>query len=43
MNFAFLAFPDVEELDLVGPWEILAGGLVAQKKIENAFIVTETG
>ncbi len=43
MNFAFLAFPDVEELDLIGPWEILAGGLKAQEKIEEAFIVTETG
>lgn len=43
MNFAFLAFSGVEELDLVGPWEILAGGLVGQKKIEKAFIVTETG
>jgi transcriptional regulator GlxA family with amidase domain len=23
MNFGFLIFPDVEELDLVGPWEII--------------------
>ena len=23
MNFGFLIFPDLEELDLVGPWEII--------------------
>jgi transcriptional regulator GlxA family with amidase domain len=23
MNFGFLCFPDVEELDLVGPWEVI--------------------
>ena len=24
MNFGFLLFPDLEELDLVGPWEMVA-------------------
>ena len=23
MNFGFLLFPDVEELDFIGPWEIV--------------------
>lgn len=23
MNFGFLVFPDFEELDLIGPWEII--------------------
>jgi transcriptional regulator GlxA family with amidase domain len=43
MNFAFLGFNDLEELDLVGPWEILAGGLKREKLIDNAFIVSEDG
>lgn len=43
MNFAFLGFNDLEELDLVGPWELLGGGLKREKLIENAFIVSEDG
>ena len=42
MNFAFLAFQELEELDLIGPWELLAGGLKIQEKISEAFIVAET-
>ncbi|MCZ6671891.1 MAG: DJ-1/PfpI family protein [Verrucomicrobia bacterium] len=42
MNFAFLAFNDLEELDLIGPWELLAGGLKTKGKIEEAFIVAES-
>jgi transcriptional regulator GlxA family with amidase domain len=42
MNFAFLAFNDLEELDLMGPWELLGGGLKTQEKIDEAFIVAET-
>ena len=42
MNFAFLAFNDLEELDLIGPWEMLAGGLKNQDKIEEAFIVAQS-
>ena len=42
MNIAFLAFNDLEELDLIGPWEMLAGGLKTQSIIKEAFIVGET-
>jgi transcriptional regulator GlxA family with amidase domain len=42
VNFCFLAFNDLEELDLVGPWEMLAGGLKKEGKIEEAFIVAES-
>jgi transcriptional regulator GlxA family with amidase domain len=43
MNFGFLLFPEAEELDLVGPWEIInlwrkyAGGP------EHCFTVSQTG
>jgi len=43
MNFAFLAFNDLEELDLMGPWELLGGGLKTEGIINEAFIVAETG
>ena len=42
MNFAFLAFNDLEELDLMGPWELLGGGLKTEGIINEAFIVAET-
>ncbi|MCB1121104.1 MAG: DJ-1/PfpI family protein [Verrucomicrobiae bacterium] len=41
MNFAFLAFHELEELDLIGPWEFLAGGLKKEGVIDDAFIVAE--
>lgn len=42
MKFAFLAFNDLEELDLMGPWELLGGGLKTEGIINEAFIVAET-
>jgi transcriptional regulator GlxA family with amidase domain len=42
MNFAFLAFNDLEELDLIGPWELLGGGLKQFGMIEEAFIVAKS-
>lgn len=42
MNFCFLAFNDLEELDLIGPWEMLAGGLKKEGKIDEAFVVAES-
>ncbi len=41
MNFGFLIFPDVEELDLVGPWEIINyWGRIAQGP-ENCLMISE--
>ena len=42
MKFAFLAFNDLEELDLMGPWELLGGGLKNEGIIDEAFIVAES-
>ncbi len=41
MNFGFLIFPELEELDLVGPWEIIRyWGRIAQGP-ENCFMISE--
>jgi len=42
MNFGFLAFPDLEELDLIGPWEMVGmwGKLFGGP--ENRLIVAES-
>jgi transcriptional regulator GlxA family with amidase domain len=43
MKFGFLVFPDVEELDFIGPWEMIGmwGKLFGGP--ENRFIVAESG
>jgi transcriptional regulator GlxA family with amidase domain len=43
MNFGFLVFPDVEELDFIGPWEMIGmwGKLFGGP--ENRFIVAQSG
>ena len=41
MNFGFLIFPDTEELDLVGPWEIINVWRENEGGPENCFIVSE--
>jgi transcriptional regulator GlxA family with amidase domain len=41
MNFGFLIFPDVEELDLVGPWEIIRYWGRLARGPENCFMVSE--
>jgi len=42
MNFAFLAFNNVEELDLIGPWEFIAAGYQLEALKGEAFIVAES-
>ena len=42
MNFAFLAFNEFEELDLIGPWEFISAGYDMKKLKGRAFIVAET-
>jgi transcriptional regulator GlxA family with amidase domain len=41
LNFGFLIFPDTEELDLVGPWEIINVWREFEGGPENCFIVGE--
>jgi transcriptional regulator GlxA family with amidase domain len=42
-NFGFLLFPDLEELDLVGPWEIFNGWRAKFGEPEHCLTVSETG
>lgn len=42
-NFGFLVFPDLEELDLVGPWEIINVWREFYGGPENCLTVSETG
>ncbi len=41
-NFGFLLFPDLEELDLVGPWEIFSVWRDQTGEPENCLTVSET-
>lgn len=41
MNFAILIFPDVEELDFVGPWEMIGIWSDREQGPDNCFIVAE--
>lgn len=41
MNFAFLAFNELEELDLIGPWEFIASGYQMKALEGEAFMVAE--
>jgi transcriptional regulator GlxA family with amidase domain len=41
MNFGFLIFPNLEELDLVGPWEIIRYWSMLAQGPENCFMVSE--
>ena len=42
MNFAFLAFKEFEELDLIGPWEFISAGCHMKALEGEAFVVAET-
>jgi transcriptional regulator GlxA family with amidase domain len=42
MNFGMLVFPDVEELDFVGPWEIVGMWSKFANGPEHRFIVAES-
>ncbi len=42
MNFGILIFPDVEELDFVGPWEMTRVWSMIGGGPENCFIVAES-
>jgi transcriptional regulator GlxA family with amidase domain len=41
MNFGFLIFTDLEELDLVGPWEIIRYWSMLAQGPENCLMVSE--
>ncbi|MFH0788897.1 MAG: DJ-1/PfpI family protein [Pseudomonadota bacterium] len=41
MNFGFLVFPDLEELDLVGPWEMIRFWSKIAQGPENCLMVAE--
>jgi transcriptional regulator GlxA family with amidase domain len=41
MNFGFLIFPDLEELDLVGPWEIIRYWSQFAQGPENCLMIAE--
>ena len=43
MNFGFLVFPDVEELDFIGPWEMVGMWGKFFGGPENRLIVAESG
>jgi transcriptional regulator GlxA family with amidase domain len=43
MNFGFLLFPDAEELDLVGPWEIINVWRKIAGGPEQCLTISETG
>jgi transcriptional regulator GlxA family with amidase domain len=43
MNFGFLLFPDAEELDFIGPWEIIGTWGRALKGPERRLLVSQTG
>ena len=42
-NFGFLLFPDLEELDLTGPWEIFSVWREQTGEPENCLTVSENG
>jgi len=42
MNFGFLIFPDAEELDFIGPWEMIAMWSKFANGPENRLIVAES-
>ena len=42
-NFGFLLFPDAEELDLVGPWEIINVWRKYQDGPEHCLTISQTG
>ena len=42
MNFGFLLFPDLEELDLVGPWEMVAMWSQYANGPEKCLMIAET-
>ncbi|HQN18173.1 MAG TPA: DJ-1/PfpI family protein [Syntrophobacteraceae bacterium] len=42
MNFGVLVFPDVEELDFIGPWEIVGMWSKVAGGPENRFIVAQS-
>lgn len=42
MNFGFLLFPDLEELDLVGPWEMVAMWSQYADGPEKCLMIAET-
>ncbi|MDD3246055.1 MAG: hypothetical protein PHF18_04215 [Methanosarcina sp.] len=41
MNFGFLIFPGLEELDLVGPWEIISLWSKFAQGPENCLMIAE--
>lgn len=43
MNFGFLLFPDLEELDLVGPWEMIGVWSKYAAGPEHRFMVSQRG
>lgn len=43
MNFGFLLFPDLEELDLVGPWEIIGAWSKYAGGPEHRLMVSQRG
>lgn len=43
MNFGFLVFPDVEELDFIGPWEIIGMWSKHYQGPECNLIVSQSG
>lgn len=43
MNFGFLIFPDVEELDFIGPWEIIGMWSKYYNGPEQRILVSQTG
>jgi hypothetical protein len=43
MNFGFLVFPDVEELDFVGPWEMIGMWGMLFNGPDNWLIVAQSG
>ena len=43
MNFGFLLFPDVEELDFVGPWEIIGMWGKFYNGPEQRILISQTG
>jgi transcriptional regulator GlxA family with amidase domain len=42
MNFGFLVFPEVEELDIIGPWEIIGIWSKYFHGPQHCFIVSQT-
>jgi transcriptional regulator GlxA family with amidase domain len=43
MNFGFLLFPDAEELDFIGPWEMIACGVSISTVLSSVLIVSHGG